>query len=500
MENGFVYLIGAGPGDFKLITVRGLEALKSADIVIYDALAPVSLLNETRPDAELIYVGKRAGHHSMKQEEINELLIQKAKTEHKIVARLKGGDPYIFGRGGEEALALCAQGIDFEVIPGVSSSYAVPACNGIPVTHRKMASSFHVITGHEDAKKEASVLDYETLAKEEGTLVFLMGLRNLPHITAQLMAFGKDKMTPAAVLQEGTTARQRMVCSTLEDISEAVVRENIKAPAITVIGDVVKLSDQLDRSGKKPLSGRRILLTGTPEMNQNLSRRIANLGGEPISMSLIDTRPLRNQDFENVLHQLNMYTWIVLTSKKGVEVFFEAIKQHHIDVRSLALLRFAVIGKETGRVLESHGIFPDCQPERHSSAGLADALIPMLKENDRVLLARAKQASEELTERLHDAGISYTQVSTYETIVDERRTEALNRVLTDVDDILFCSASSVRAFVKMREAKTMVNTRSKIICIGPVTEQAALDEGLKVDVTAKRYDADGLMECLIQEL
>ena len=271
MKCGYVYLIGAGPGDKGLITLKGLEALRKAEVVIYDSLAAPSLLNEAAPEAELIYAGKRAGRHYMKQDETNALLVQKALHEKKVVARLKGGDPFIFGRGGEEALVLRKNGIDFEIIPGISSSYAVAAYNGIPVTHRGLASSFHVITGHEDAKKENSVLDYETLAREEGTLIFLMGLNHLEHIATALMVNGKNPKTPAAVMQEGTTAGQKTVVSTLEDIAAAVKRAGIQTPAITLIGEVAKLKETLEWYGGKPLSGKRILVTASHAMTAELA-------------------------------------------------------------------------------------------------------------------------------------------------------------------------------------------------------------------------------------
>ncbi len=280
-----VYLVGAGPGDEDLMTRKGLKLLREADVVVYDNLASSSLLNEVRDDAELIYAGKRSSNHHLKQYETNELLVKLA-LEGKNVVRLKGGDPYIFGRGGEEGQELREAGVDFEVVPGISSSYSVPAYCGIPVTHRDFASSFHVITGHEgNHKNGVSVLNYETLAKEEGTLIFLMGLKNLPNIVASLIENGKDPATPVGVLQEGTTARQRVATGTLADIVEVVKREGIKTPAITVVGDVVSLRQVLDWYGHKPLSGKSVLVTGTTSMVDRLSPILKEEGAEAISLA-----------------------------------------------------------------------------------------------------------------------------------------------------------------------------------------------------------------------
>lgn len=494
-KEGLVYLIGAGPGDKGLITVKGLEALRAADTVVYDNLASNALLQEARRDAELIYAGKRAGQHYMKQEETNALLVQKAK-EGKVVARLKGGDPFIFGRGGEEALALRAESIDFEVIPGVSSSYAVAAYNGIPVTHRGFASSFHVITGHEDAKKSESVLDYETLAKEEGTLVFLMGLKNLLNITQNLMAFGKDPNTPAAVMQEGTTARQKIAVGTLKNIVKKAAEAGIQTPAISIIGDVVGLQPQLDWFGKKPLSGKSVLITATDAMTETLGRKIRALGGEALDFSLIYTKPIHGVVLEKWFDEEKPFTWIVFTSRNGVEIFFEHLRTHQVDIRKLNEMKFAVIGKGTKEALEEKGIFCDCLPVLYSSADLGRALIPMLHEDDRVLLLRAKEASKELTDMLSAAGIDYKALPIYKTAYDERKAEELNRIVEYADYITFCSASAVKAFDSMLDKNS--EFKGKIICIGPVTAKAAKALGYTVYKEARQYDIDGLVDCLLE--
>lgn len=496
MTKGIVYLIGAGPGDKDLITLKGLTALRSADAVVYDNLASNALLNEARTDAELFYAGKRAGSHYMKQEETNMLLVRLA-GEGKKVARLKGGDPFIFGRGGEEALKLREYGIDFEVIPGVSSAYAVAAYNGIPVTHRGLASSFHVITGHEDASKEASVLDYETLAKTEGTLIFLMGLKNLPEITKRLIACGKDPKTPAAVMQEGTTARQKLAVATLDTIVGAVKEKGIKTPAISLIGDVAGLYEALGWYGKKPLSGKSVLITASDVMTGALSDRIKAEGGEPLNFSLIHTKPCP-EALERVEQALNAATWLVLTSRNGVEIFFESLRRLQIDVRSLYRLKFAVIGAGTKTALEEKGIYCDCLPEKYSSRDLGRALIPMLTKSDKVLLLRAEEASLELTGMLDEAGTDYEAIALYRTVFDMRKAAELNRILDYADYITFCSASAVKAFKKMLDKDSAFH--GKAVCIGPVTAKAAQENGIDVYKVAGQYDIDGLVDCLLEDV
>ncbi len=496
MSRGFVYLIGAGPGDQGLMTVKGLEALKKSDVVIYDHLAGVSLLTQAPLEAELIYAGKQAGKHYMKQEETTALMIKKA-AQGKVVARLKGGDPFIFGRGGEEALALKDAGIDYEVIPGVSSSYAAAAYAGIPVTHRAMASSFHVITGHEDASKEASSLDYEVLAKEEGTLVFMMGLKNLPQITQKLIRHGKDGKTPAAVIERGTLAGQKCVTGTLETIAEDVSAAGIKTPAVTVIGQVASLHKKLDWLGQGPLAGRRVLVTASRELSGQLCEDIRSLGGEPADVSLIYTVPIHGNVLKQWMAKPEAYTWIVLTSRNGVDIFFEHMKNAGIDIRRLSHLKFAVIGSGTKKALEARGIFADCLPEKYSSRHLGEVLVPMLNKNDSVLLLRAKEASDVLPQMLEQAGVNYRCLPIYKTVTDGRRAEELNRMAQSSDYVTFCSASAVHAFCENLEPQTHVG--GKIVCIGPVTAAAAARAGFKEILTAEVYTTKGLAKCMAKD-
>lgn len=516
VKQGKVWLLGAGPGDTALLTEKCLRCLRTADVIVYDNLVSASVLNEARPDAELIYAGKRASNHHLRQEETNELLIKKA-LEGKNTARLKGGDPFIFGRGGEEAEELIKAGIEFEIVPGVSSSYAAAAYAGIPVTHRDYASSFHVITGHESNTREGLALNYRLLAREEGTLVFLMGLGNLPRITKELIAGGKAPDTPAAVIQEGTTARQRTALGTLADIEEQVKKAGIKTPAIILVGEVAALREKLSWFGKGPLFGLRILLTGTESMCEKQRKVLEEEGAEAVSFSLIRTKRLCSEALTEAVRGLEGQhrsaekipsqkenrgdaagcTWLVFTSSSGVDFFFEELKENQKDIRSLSGIRFAVIGSGTKEALEKRGIYADFVPSRYSSRDLAEEWIPGLTPGDRVLLLRAEEASPELTKALKEAGIPYEAIPLYTTETDWRKEEELKRILPEADYITFASASAVKAFTGM--AGDLSRLQAKVICIGPVTECAAVQAGLKVHRSAVVYTAEGIRDVLLKE-
>lgn len=492
---GKVWLVGAGPGDRNLVTQRCLSCIREADAVVYDSLATDALLNEARRDAELIYAGKRASSHYLRQEETNALLIRMAK-EGKRVVRLKGGDPFIFGRGAEEAQELLEAGIEYEIVPGVSSCYGAPAYAGIPVTHRDYASSFHVITGHEGSHKEKNVLDYATLAKEEGTLVFLMGLKNLPHIAASLIGHGKEPNTPAAVIQEGTTGRQKVAEGTLQDIAEKAEHAGIRTPAITVVGETVSLREALAWYGTGALAGVRVLVTGTEKMARQQCRVLEAEGAEVISFSLIYTEPLITEAFQAAMGELDRYSWAVFTSSNGVDIFFDCLLESGKDIRCLAGLKFAVIGEGTKKALAAKGIRADFVPTRYSSRDLSREWVPTLTEGDQVLLLRAEEASEELNRALREAGIRYQALSVYHTAVDMRKSEELNRILPQVDYVTFASASAVKAFAAMTDGGNM---KAKAVCIGPVTEKAAEAAGIRVHRSAVEYTAEGIRDVLLYE-
>ena len=491
LQRGKVYLIGAGPGDTGLITMKGIEALKEADVVVYDHLASASLLNETKDAAEWIDAGKFAGNHRMKQSEIEQLLIEKAMAGH-VVARLKGGDPFIFGRGGEEALALTAAGIEYEVIPGVSSVYSAPAYAGIPITHRGKASSFHVITGHEDPTKENSSLDYEILAREEGTLVFLMGLSKLHQISERLIANGKDAHTPAAVIASGTTARQRCVTGELGRIAAISEKADIQPPAILVVGDVVNLKGAVDWQQPGPLSGRKILVTATEIIARPLAEYIRRLGGEPVVMSLIGVKGQEMSSIKAVLTSPGK-RWLVFTSRNGVRFFFEQMKKEQVDIRSLGDSRIAVMGAGTRKEMENWGCYADLVPEQSCSESLAKALCAHAEPDEAICLFRAEEASDVLTKRLREKQYRVVDIPTYRTEIMWKKRELLREMLEDVDAVTFCSASAVSAFVQMTEGHDLV---AKTICIGPVAAQAAKKAGLHIDKVAEQYDLEGLTEAL----
>lgn len=492
---GRVWLVGAGPGDKNLVTERCLSCVRKADVIVYDSLATDSLLNEARRDAELIYAGKRASDHHLRQEETNALLIRMAK-EGRNVVRLKGGDPFIFGRGGEEAQELREAGIEYEIIPGVSSCYAAPAYAGIPVTHRDHASSFHVITGHEGGHKEKNVLDYAVLAKEEGTLVFLMGLKNLPNIAASLISHGKDPDTPAAVIQEGTTGRQKAAAGTLRDIVEMAERAGIRTPAITVVGEAVSLKEEIAWYGKGALFGVRVLVTGTEKMAKQQCLVLEAEGAEAIAFSLIHTEPLLTEELTEAVEKLDEYNWAVFTSSNGVDIFFDHLRACGKDIRCLSRLRFAVIGEGTKRALEEKGIRADFVPTRFSSRDLSREWVPTLKKEDRVLLLRAEEASAELNRALEEAGVPYQALAVYRTAADGRKREELNRILPQVDYVTLASASAVRAFADMADRS---GQEAKVVCIGPVTKKAAEAAGIHVHRSAVEYTAEGIRDVLLYD-
>lgn len=492
-----VSLVGAGPGDAGLLTRKGLECVRTADVIVYDNLISGSILNEARLDAELIYAGKRSSHHHMTQDRINALLAQKAMSG-KYVVRLKGGDPFVFGRGGEEALALRAHGIPFEIVPGVSSSYSVPAYAGIPVTHRGLASSFHVITGHEGAGKAEEALDYSTLAREEGTLVFLMGLKNLGRIAKRLMEHGKAEATPAAVISRGTTAAQKRVTSDLAHIAEAAAENGIQAPAITVIGDVAALSGELDWfGGEKLLAGKRVLVTGTRYMAKELTRALEPLGAETVAVSVIESRPLWSEELAQVLKGIKQYQWLVFTSGNGVELFFRLMRREGIDLRCLMHMKFAAIGRKTAEVLKEHGFLCDFVPAGFSGADLAREWIPMLGKEERVLLMRAKEGSRVLPEKLQEAGIAFRDMAIYETWVDERRGEELNRQVQEADYVTVASGSAARALGALLEDKSCLKAR--VISIGPSTTKAAEQAGIPIYAEAAEYTAEGIAAAILAD-
>ncbi|MCC5908969.1 MAG: uroporphyrinogen-III C-methyltransferase, partial [Clostridiaceae bacterium] len=471
MKKPYIYLVGAGPGDEELITLKGLRAIEKADVILYDNLANQELLKYRGTEVEIIDVGKSPNNHKYSQEEINQLLVTKAK-EGKIVTRLKGGDPFVFGRGGEEAIALREEGIPFEVVPGITSAIAVPTYGGIPVTHRNISTSFHVITGHEDPTKTTSSVNYEALAKINGTLIFLMGVSHLEEITEKLMQYGKDQNTPAALIHRGTTAHQRTVTGTLKNIVKVAKEKKIKSPSIILIGEVVNLRSQLDWLQQLPLQGNRILVTRTRQQASKLSSELKNLGGEVVEFPTIEIeKPKDFTEIDQALKQLGEFNHIIFTSVNGVKAFFDRLNALRKDIRSIGSAKIIAIGSATRKVLEEKGLMVDLIPEVFTAEGILDAAEGMIQKGDRVLLPRADIARSALNIGLEKMGAEVKVVDIYKTIVPSCRREDLVEILQDtVQYITFTSSSTVKNFMEIlgEENKHLIKN-SKIAAIGPIT-------------------------------
>lgn len=493
MKYGKVYLVGAGPGDLSLLTLKGYRCLQEADVVVYDFLTNPSMLNIVRPDCELIFAGKQSGHHFKSQHETN-MLIKDLAQQGKTVVRLKGGDPYIFGRGGEEAQILLEYGIQFEIVCGVSSCYSVPSYSGIPLTHRDYSSSFHVITGHKKMNNQCE-LDFNTLSKLDGTLVFLMGLANLHCIVEGLILSGKSSETPVAVIQHGTTAHQKTAIGTLATIEIEVVHKSISTPALIVIGDVVLLSNYLNWFEHGKLFGKKIIATGTPQNTKKLSECLNQYGAETEEISLITCKKYDNNPVSGI--DWSKFSWIVFTSENGVLLFWEALHQNNTDLRKLLHLKFASIGSGTAKELEQKGIYVDCMPEKFESKYLAESLISKLSDNDNVLLVRAENGTTVLPELLKKANKKYSSISLYKTETDERKKEILNLNLIDADYVVFSSSSAVRAYASMVDKP--YKHKAKIISIGEVTTKTAEECGISVSYTAKEATILGVTETILED-
>lgn len=490
---GKVSLVGAGPGKRDYLSVEALRCIKNADVIIYDALISPSILNEAKMDAELIYVGKRADTIYKKQPEINKLLVGCA-SQGKYVVRLKGGDPFIFGRGGEEALALAKAGINYEIVSGISSSYSVPASAGIPVTHRGAASSVHIITGHEHPGKPSEALDFSVIAKEEGTLVFMMGLRSLGNICDKLKKNGKYEGTPVAVVSKGMTAKQKTVFGNLLTIEDEVKKNKIEAPAIIVVGDVVEVGLHINewqiKNDKNPLSGKRILITGSRNMAFCLEEEFDKYGAETIAISLVETIP-DYSSCDDKLNEIEKYSWLVFTSANGVNIFFDRLRDLKTDVRKLANIKFAVVGTSTRKALEKYGLYADFVSSKFTSKTLADELAQILTDKDRVLIVRGKQGKNFIEDKFTSMAVDFDKICIYETIQDERRADEVRRICRDVDYIVVTSGSGARALKDMAGCE-----HENIVAIGPVTKKDCEEAGLSVKLVAKEFDAKGIVDVI----
>lgn len=504
---GMVYLVGAGPGDPGLLTLRGAWCLGRADVVIYDNLVDRGILDHAPETAELIFAGKEGGRHYMTQDDINALLVKKAR-EADVVVRLKGGDPFIFGRGGEEALVLAREGIPFEVVPGVSATAAVPAYAGIPVTHRGLASQVAFITGHEDPRKPESDVDWEYLAGFPGTLVVLMGVKRLRENTAGLMAGGLSPDTPASVISRGATPRQRGVFGTLGTISDLVTEHGITAPAVLVVGAVASLREHLSWYDRLPLFGRRIVVTRANHQAGELCEILRQLGAEPVELPSIEIAPPEDiRDAERAVAAATDYDLVVFTSPNGVRAFFSILKGQGKDSRTLGRSIVAAMGPGTATALREYGIVPDVMPDEFIAEELAEAIIdrvPGSLSNRKVLLFRAQTARQVLPDRLAAVGAVVDDVAAYRAIRPEVSRRKIVEILEGADFLTFTSGSTATNLGEMFRINTIWDDESivvpKAVSIGPVTSDAARRAGFYVAAEASEYTIPGLVQALVHHV
>ncbi len=498
MKAGKVYLVGAGPGDPDLISVKGARCLKQAEVVVYDRLANESLLALAPANAERIDVGKTAGDHTMPQHEINKLLAAKGK-EGKLVVRLKGGDPFVLGRGGEEAEVLVEEGVPFEIVPGITSAIAVPAYAGIPVTHRGLASSFAVITGHEDPSKTSSSINWEKLATAVDTLVFLMGLQNLAEITSKLLEHGRPATTPVAVISEGTHPEQDSVSGTLKNIVDRVKKHPLPSPAIIVVGKVVSMREKIAWFDNRPLFGKRILVTRAGHQAGTLSQLLAERGAQPVELPAIDIQPvIDNEDLDRAISNLKNYHWLIFTSSNAIDAFWQRLDKLKKDSRVLNGLKIIAIGPATSQALETRGIIPDLVPQVHTNEGIIAELKAKNITEQRFLLPRADIADKELVEALGRLGASVDNIAVYQTVPATAAIAQAKEMLGKgkVDVITFTSSSTVSNLVAAFKGKPLDLKGAKIACIGPKTAETAVKAGLKVDIMAEEQTINGLVTAL----
>lgn len=497
-EAGKVYLVGCGPGDPRLVTLRAYELLTSADVVIYDRLIPQGLIAKARQGAELVYVGKRPDSYILSQEEICKLMVERAAGGLS-VARLKGGDPLVFGRGGEEAKALAQSGVPFEIVPGITAGVAAAAYAGIPVTERGLSSAVAFVTGHEDPAKEEKALDWEALARFPGTLIFYMGVSRLESITGSLTGAGRDPSEPACIVENGTLPSQRTTCAPLGEIAKVASKEGVAPPALTIIGKVTTLRSHISWFEGLPLFGKRVVVTRARAQASSLAGMLACLGAEAVELPAIRIVPLTgSEDVTRAVADFDSYDIVCLTSPNGVSLLFEAIFSAGGDARSLAGKIVACIGPGTASELEGHGIRADIVPERSVSESLVEELSKLDLKGKKVLLARAAKARDLLPTSLNAMGAQVDTVALYQTVAEEIPKEKLEE-LKRADYVTFTSSSTVESFLDAIGASKELLTNARIASIGPVTTKAALDHGLNVDIEAPRHDIDGLVEALCED-
>ncbi|KWT83466.1 uroporphyrinogen-III C-methyltransferase [Candidatus Magnetominusculus xianensis] len=499
---GKVFLVGAGPGDIGLLTLKAHRCIQKADTILYDFHVNSRLLNLAKEGAELIYAGKRGGRHEMTQDEINKSLLKKA-VEGKIVCRLKGGDPFVFGRGGEEAEILAAHGVDFEIIPGVTSAISVPAYAGIPLTHRKHSSSFAVVTGNEDETKKDSKLNWPAIAQGFDTLVFLMGVKNIDYITSKLIKNGRDPLTPAAIIRWGTRPEQVTLTTTLKDISETAKGQKIRPPAVMVVGSTVGLRDTLNWYEKKPLFGQRILITRQYTVGYE---PLEEMGAEIFEFPTIKTVPPDSYDaLDAAIDTIETYDWIIITSSNGFKYFFNRLIDKNKDIRDLKGIRLCAIGEKTAETLKGYGLLPAAVPEEFNAEGLVKLFTKDgadVVKGKRFLLPRAEKSRETFPDAVRDLGGHIDTPAAYKTIKPQTHAKRLERFLREgkITMATFTSASSFNNLQEFIGSDTTELLREvTIAAIGPVTKKAIEKAGLTVGIMAEKATIEGLVQAIIVE-
>ena len=496
-KQGKVWLVGAGPGDVGLFTIKGKQVLEQAEVVVYDSLVGDGVLAMVPKTARLINVGKRAGHHTMKQEMINQVLLEDAQKGYRVV-RLKGGDPFLFGRGGEELELLTEHEIPYEVVPGVTSSIAVPAYNGIPVTHRDYCSSVHIITGHKKAG-QAYNIDFEALVRTGGTLVFLMGVTALQDICSNLMSAGMNPDTPAAILQQGTTAGQKRIVATVATLKEEVDRQGIETPAIIVVGGVCEVADRFGWYEKLPLAGCKVLVTRPKELISSMAQKLREQGAEVLELPAIAVAPVNDRSIiKECLEKLDTYQWIAFTSPSGVRIFFELLMEEGKDIRSLGRAKIAAIGKGTQKALKERGLYPDLMPEVFDGASLGRKMAQECENGASILIPRAAIGNKEIMEELSKRpDLHVDDLATYDTAYESQELIDEAKEFEDgkIDYAVFTSASTVKGFVKA--VPGLDYTKVKAACIGKQTQAEAARYGMTTYV-AKEASIDSLVELVIE--
>ncbi len=500
-KNGKVFLVGAGPGDPGLITVKGVNCIARADVVIYDYLASPALLAHANPDAEMIYVGKKGGDHTLPQDGINALIVENAK-QGKVVARLKGGDPFIFGRGGEEAEVLIAAGIPFEVVPGVTAAIGASAYAGIPLTHRDYTSDVAFVTGHEDPTKAESSVDWKALATGIGTLVFFMGVKNLPTIAAKLVANGRSVDTPVAVIRWGTTPKQKTVTGSLGSIVEETQRSGIKAPAIIIVGGVVNLRKTMQWFENRPLMGHRIVVTRAREQASDLVHQLMEYGAECVQCPTIQVGPPSDWvGLDRAIETLVRYNWIVFTSVNGVDYFFRRLFENGLDVRALGHIKTATIGPATADRLRTWGLKSDIIPESYHAESVVEAFSATPITGSKILLPRAREARSVLPVELRRMGAAVDEVTAYETRqVEDGAADLITRLTAKtIDMVTFTSSSTVKNFHRLlpRDRVDRLMEGVDVASIGPITSQTARELGFSVTIEAETFTIPGLIQAIL---